>query len=205
MAALLTSSLCLKIHLSRFLFCTTRLVNKVVCVCVCVCVCSHARVCHSCVFRRPMDSVFYPPPNLELKLGSSPFLGLPPPTSTSCHQKHLGQNAVKMSKRTMTIIDVTTTGTVSNKFVLNRIQRKQWNTGVKKDQYKKLNTQTISVSYFFYLGQWTICNYINKTYHSPLVLTGRRLSSSRIGIEVTAYELRRLTYAWMTSHCFNLC
>ena len=44
MAALLTSSLCLKIHLSRFLFCTTRLVNKVVCVCVCVCVCVHTLV-----------------------------------------------------------------------------------------------------------------------------------------------------------------
>ena len=55
--------------------------------------------------------------NVKLRHCSSP-----PPTSTSCHQKHLGQNAVKMSKRTMRI-DVTTTGKVTNKFVLHRIQR----------------------------------------------------------------------------------
>ena len=89
------------------------------------------------------SSGFYLPKS-RVKIGLiPPFLKLPP-TSTSCHQKHLGQNAVQMSKCIMRI-GVRTIGKVSNKFVLHRIQRKQWNIGVKKDQYKKYNVPYFSL------------------------------------------------------------
>jgi len=109
-------------------------------------------------FTAVFFSGFYPPKS-RVKIGLIPpswsFLSLP-----HFHQlpskNNLGQNAVQMSKCTMRI-DVTTTGKVSNKFVLHRIQRKQWNIGVKK-------ISTINIS--------------------PLFFTGRRLSPPCIGIEV---------------------
>ena len=86
-------------------------------------------------FTAVFFSGFYPPKS-RVKIGLIPpswsFLSLP-----HFHQlpskNNLGQNAVQMSKCTMRI-DVTTTGKVSNKFVLHRIQRKHWS---KKDQYNK--------------------------------------------------------------------
>ena len=65
------------------------------------------------------------PPNLESKLGSSPFLKLPLPLLPPAAIKNIFKQNLPMSTCTMRV-DVTTARIVSNKFVLHGIQRKQW-------------------------------------------------------------------------------